>query len=234
MPTGIFITFEGIDGSGKTTQLRRLATWLESQGAEVIVTRQPGGTDTGGHIRSLLLDAASTGISPHCELGLMFSDRAQALAEIIQPALAEGKIVLCDRYTDSTEAYQGGGRELGSDLVLDLHRSLCQDIWPDITILLLPDFKASLKRARARRAPAGVDESRFEREQDGFYHRVYDKYCEIATRESRRVIPFTCNCAIDVVHQEIVDVIGPLLVSRQAIPMMGNTETFDSKFAVRD
>ena len=118
---GFFITFEGLDGSGKSTQLRKLAEWLEAEGEDVVVTRQPGGTRIGDRIRALLLDSRTENLAARAELGLMFSDRAQAIAEIIQPALAQGKIVLCDRYTDSTEAYQGGGRELGSELVLQLH-----------------------------------------------------------------------------------------------------------------
>lgn len=222
MPKGLFITFEGIDGSGKTTQLRTLADWLQAQGAPVLSTRQPGGTTTGGLIRNLLLDAKNTGISPYCEMGLMFSDRAQALAEVIQPAVEEGKIVLCDRYTDSTEAYQGGGRELGSEMVLDLHRILCQNVWPDLTILLLPEFKMSLKRARARQG--GTDESRFEQEQDAFYHRVFDKYCEIAVREPQRVIPITCNGSMEDVHEEILRALlpfmTPYLASSPTVPSL--------------
>jgi dTMP kinase len=216
MPKGTFITFEGIDGSGKTTQVRMLAQRLESQGLSVLTTRQPGGTQTGGHIRALLLDAKTTALSPCCEMGLMFADRAQALVEIIQPAIEAGKVVLCDRYTDSTEAYQGGGRQLGSSMILDLHRLLCQDIWPDLTIFLLPEFKSSMKRARSREWGPGVDESRFEREHDDFYHRVFDKYCEIADREQNRVVVISCNGSMSEVHEEIVNIVLPILSSHIA------------------
>ena len=120
MPRGLFITFEGLDGSGKTTQINRLAAWLKKRGHGALITRQPGGTATGDRIRALVLDSRSTGLAPMCEMALMFADRAQAIAEVIEPALAAGKIVLCDRFTDSTEAYQGGGRELGSEIVLEL------------------------------------------------------------------------------------------------------------------
>ena len=119
MCRGFFVTFEGLDGSGKSTQLRKLAQWLETEGRQVTVTRQPGGTRIGDRIRALLLDSRTETVAPRTELGLMFSDRAQGIAEIIQPALHRGNVVLCDRYTDSTEAYQGGGRQLGSEIVLD-------------------------------------------------------------------------------------------------------------------
>src|SRR6202046_4896723 len=128
MPRGHFITFEGLDGSGKTTQLRRLATALEAEGHTVVTLRQPGRTALGDRIRSVLLDSRSEAalgpISPIAELTLMFADRAQAIAEVIEPALAAGHIVLCDRYTDSSEAYQGGGRQLGSQRILDLHAAV--------------------------------------------------------------------------------------------------------------
>src|SRR5271165_5148905 len=120
MPRGLFITFEGLDGSGKTTQISRLAAWLRKRnpagsGLDLVLTRQPGGTETGDRIRAFVLDSRSHGLAPMAEMALMFADRAQAIAEVIQPALDAGKIVLCDRFTDSTEAYQGGGREPGSD-----------------------------------------------------------------------------------------------------------------------
>src|SRR5215470_6366623 len=112
---GKFITLEGLDGCGKSTQLERLATALRAQGLDVVVTREPGGTTTGEKIRHVLLDSATLGLSPWAEMALMFASRAQHLSEIILPAIHAGKIVLCDRFTDSTEAYQGGGRKLGSE-----------------------------------------------------------------------------------------------------------------------
>ena len=125
MARGLFITLEGLDGSGKTTQINRLAEWLKKRGHHPILTRQPGGTPTGDRIRALLLDSRSTALSHQAEMALMFADRAQAIAEVIQPALDAGQIVVCDRFTDSTEAYQGGGRQIGSAVVLDLHRLIC-------------------------------------------------------------------------------------------------------------
>jgi len=190
MPRGLFITLEGLDGSGKTTQISRLSAWLKKRGHAPVVTRQPGGTATGDRIRELALDSRSTGLAPMAEMALMFADRAQAIAEVIQPALAAGRIVLCDRFTDSTEAYQGGGRELGSETVLELHRLICGNLQPDLTLLLLPDLGASLRRARRRNQRTaeekGPDEGRFEQEQDAFYGRVWQKFREIARRAWRK------------------------------------------------
>ena len=208
MSRGFFVTFEGLDGSGKSTQLRKLAHWLEQRGQAVTATRQPGGTPVGDRIRALLLDSRTAGLAPRTELGLMFSDRAQSIAEVILPALDRGEIVLCDRFTDSTEAYQGGGRQLGSEVVLKLHADLCGNLMPDLTFLLLPDFTRSLERARrrnARKSGDGADENRFEREDELFYRRVYDKYREIAAREPARVVSIEGDQGIDEIHRRIVE-----------------------------
>jgi dTMP kinase len=216
MPRGSFITFEGLDGSGKSTQLRLLKQWLEANGFTVTPTRQPGGTRLGDRIRTLLLDSRTASISSRAELGLMFSDRAQSIAEVIEPALQAGHIVLCDRFTDSSEAYQGGGRQLGSAIVLDLHAALCGGLQPDMTLLLLPDFQISLARARQRNlravAATGTDENRFEKENSVFYQRVFDKYLEIAAREPARVVPIDCDGSIEEVHQRIVQVVQTRLL----------------------
>jgi dTMP kinase len=211
MPRGLFVTFEGLDGSGKSTQLRRLKDRLEADGFAVTATRQPGGTRVGDRIRALLLDTRTDNVSSLAELGLMFSDRAQAIAEVIEPALVAGKIVLCDRFTDSSEAYQGGGRQLGSQVVHDLHAALCGGLQPDLTLLLLPDFDLSLTRARRRNqravAATGSDENRFETESSAFYRRVFDKYREIAAREPLRVVVIDNDGSIDEVHRHIVQVV---------------------------
>jgi dTMP kinase len=230
MPRGLFITLEGLDGSGKTTQIKRLAAWLEKRGLDkrgpekrgqkVVVTRQPGGTPTGDRIREILLDARSTGLAPMAEMALMFADRAQAIAGVIETALASGAVVLCDRFTDSTEAYQGGGRQLGSEAVLELHRLICGNLQPDLTLLLLPSFDASLSRARRRNTRAeeqtGKNEGRFETEQDEFFHRVWEKYCEIAAREPQRVVRIEGDLSIDEVHEKIVEVVAERLLSAKA------------------
>jgi len=215
MPRGYFITFEGLDGSGKTTQLRRLATSLEAEGHTVVTLRQPGGTLLGDRIRSVLLDSTSEAalgpIAPAAEMALMFADRAQSIAEIILPALAAGSIVLCDRYTDSSEAYQGGGRQLGSKRIRAMHAAACDNLQPDLTILLLPSLEASLKRARRRNQrhveKQGADENRFEREPDAFYRRIYEKYEEIADREPHRVIPIRDNLTIDEIQTRIHEIV---------------------------
>ena len=208
MRRGFFITFEGLDGSGKTTQLRQLAASLESRGERVTVTRQPGGTHFGDCLRSLLLDPAGGSIAPRAEMALMFADRAQSIAEIIEPALERGEIVVCDRFTDSTEAYQGGGRELGSEIVLAMHQAVCGGLKPDLTLLLLPDLAASLARARHRNQRSvrrqGKDEGRFEGEPDAFYQRVFSSYQAIALREPLRVVTIDGDQTIEQIHSTIV------------------------------
>jgi len=207
---GFFVTFEGLDGSGKSTQIRKLAAALEQRGHLVTVTRQPGGTRIGDRIRALLLDSRTEHLAPMTELGLMFSDRAQAIAEVIRPALETGRVVLCDRYTDSTEAYQGGGRQLGSDVVLRMHAAMCGGLDPDLTILLLAHFSRSLQRARRRNdrtASAGTDEGRFEREDEAFHRRVYDKYQEIAARDTHRVVVIEGDQSIEAIHRQILELV---------------------------
>src|ERR1700722_3770700 len=204
MSLGFFLTFEGLDGSGKSTQLRKLAEWLEAEGHQVTVTRQPGDTRIGERIRSLILDSRTENLAPKAELGLMFSDRAQGIAEIIEPALAQGRIVLCDRFTDSTEAYQGGGRQLGSEVVLNLHAAMCGNLQPDLTILLLPDFENSLRRARSRNtrnARNGKDENRFEKEDENFDRRVWNAFRQIAAREPVRVVAIESDAGVAEVHE---------------------------------
>jgi dTMP kinase len=224
MPRGYFITFEGLDGSGKTTQLRRLATSLEAEGRTVITLRQPGSTALGDRIRSILLDSRSEAafgpIAPSAEMALMFADRAQSIAEVILPALAAGSIVLCDRYTDSSEAYQGGGRQLGSERILAMHAAACDNLQPDLTLLLLPSLESSLRRARRRNQrhveKQGTDENRFERESDDFYRRIYDKYEEIAAREPHRVAAIREDASIDHIEELIRTIVRSRLDHAEA------------------
>ena len=208
---GFFITFEGLDGSGKTTQLRRLAQHLTNTGRTVLTLRNPGSTPLGERIRTILLDSRSEAalgpIAPHAELALMFADRAQSIAGVILPALEAGTIVLCDRFTDSSEAYQGGGRGLGSEPILALHKALCANLQPDLTLLLLPNLQTSLNRARRRNERhiqlEGTDENRFEREPDDFYARIHAAYLAIAVRESQRVLAITDDASIDLIELQI-------------------------------
>jgi dTMP kinase len=150
-------------------------------------------------------------------MALMFADRAQAIAEIIEPALATGRVVLCDRFTDSTEAYQGGGRQLGSERVLELHHLICGGLRPDLSLLLLPSLQSSLSRARHRNertaAQTGKDENRFEQEQGEFFKRVWEKYSEIARREPDRVVLIEGNLSVDEAHEQIVEAVSERLVA---------------------
>ena len=215
MSRGFFITFEGLDGSGKTTQLRRLGAVLTAEGRRVVSLRQPGGTVLGDRIRGVLLDSRSEaemgGIAPAAEMALMFADRAQSLAQVIHPALAEGAVVLCDRYTDSSEAYQGAGRGIGAERVREMHRVVCEGFQPDLTVLLLPPLEGSLARARRRNERnvrvRGTDENRFEREGDEFYGRVYAQYQEIARREPQRVVAIEDELGIEEIAEKVLAVV---------------------------
>lgn len=219
MARGFFITFEGLDGSGKTTQLKRLAARLRARNLPVETLRQPGATALGDRIRSILVDSATDTtigpIAPLAELALMFADRAQAIAEVIEPGLAAGKILLCDRYTDSSEAYQGAGRGLGSAAVLAMHHVVCGTFQPDLTILLLPPLEASLRRARRRNLrhieQEGTDENRFERESDAFYGRIHRAYEAIAQREPDRVVMIANDSSIDAIEVCIAAVVDERL-----------------------
>jgi dTMP kinase len=214
---GKFITFEGLDGTGKSTQMRKLAAKLRAAGHKVVETREPGGTATGEKIRRVLLDSKTHGLSPMAEMALMFASRAQHIAEVIQPALEHGQIVLCDRFTDSTEAYQGSGRKLGSDAVLELHRILCGDLQPDLTILLDSDPGKSIGRARRRNQGAAdranksavkhTDENRFEQETRAFFARVHDGYRAIAAREPQRVVAVDASGTPAQTHRRIMEVV---------------------------
>ncbi|MEO6924396.1 MAG: dTMP kinase [Bryocella sp.] len=223
MTRGNFITFEGLDGSGKTTQLRKLEARLTAEGREVVSLRQPGGTSLGDRIRSVLLDSRTEselgGIAPEAEMALMFADRAQSLQQVIRPALAEGKVVLCDRYTDSSEAYQGAGRGLGSERIRTMHEAVCNGFQPELTILLLPPLAGSLARARRRNDRnvklRGTDENRFEREGEEFFGRIYAQYQEIARRESSRVVVIEDELGIDAIADTVWNVVRERIAGNQ-------------------
>ena len=201
---GKFITFEGLDGCGKSTQLERLAAVLRRRKFDVVTTREPGGTEIGERIRAVLLDSRTAGLDAHAEMALMFASRAQLIEQVILPALEAGKWVLSDRYTDSTEAYQGAGRRLGSEGVLRVHQVVCRGLWPDLTILMDTDAGSSVARARRRNKGAGQDENRFEKESHAFFTRVRNAYLEIARREPKRVALVNARPPIEAVHREIL------------------------------
>ncbi len=178
MTRGRFITFEGPEGSGKSTQLKLLVERLRATGRDVVETQEPGGTAIGRQIRGILLDPASTALRPTAELLLMFASRAQNVDEVILPALAAGKIVLCDRFTDSTLAYQGAGRGLGADVVYDLDRIACRGLIPHLTLLIDIDTETGLARA---------EQTRMEEQPVAFHRTVRDTFRQLATDESRRI-----------------------------------------------
>jgi dTMP kinase len=215
---GRFITIEGLDGCGKSTQLRRLAEVLRGEGLEVVETREPGGTVIGDQIRGLLLDSRTKGMSPWAELALMFASRAQQIDEVILPSLQSGKWVLCDRFTDSSEAYQGGGRKLGSEPVLRIHEVICRGLQPDLTIYMDSDVEHSVNRARRRNQRATdaayADENRFEQESRAFFERVQQAFRAIAKREPERVVGFDARQSSDVVHPQIVAAVRQRLLGR--------------------
>ena len=203
---GKFITFEGLDGCGKTTQLKKLAETLQARGIEVVATREPGGTAIGERVRAVLLDSRTEGMAPLAELALMFGARAQHIHQVIEPALKAGKWVLCDRFTDSSEADQGGGRQLGSQNVLTLHKVLCGGLQPDLTLLLLADPRKSVQRARGRnqRNRHIADEGRFEMEKGAFFERVFRAYQNIARRDAKRVVKIVSTHTIPEVQAEVL------------------------------
>jgi dTMP kinase len=210
---GKFITIEGLDGTGKSTQMHKLAAALRAAGHNVVETREPGGTPTGEKIRKVLLDSGTARLAPLAEMALMFASRAQHIAEVIEPALAAGGIVLCDRFTDSTEAYQGSGRKLGSEPVRELHRVLCGNLQPDLTLLLDSNPQASLSRARRRNrrvsksASRRHDENRFEQETRAFFARVREGYLAIAKREPGRVVMVDARGTPEQTHQGILEAV---------------------------
>lgn len=215
--SGRFITFEGLDGCGKSTHLERLAKVLRADGLSVITTREPGGTAIGERIRSVLLDSRTQNLTPTAELALMFASRAQQLSEVVRPALAQGSWVLCDRYTDSSEAYQGYGRRLGSESVLTMHKVVCAGFWPDLTIMLDSDPAASVARARRRNLSLQnvdqQDENRFEQENRSFFDRVHEGFLAIAKRETQRVVLIDARRKIEAVHSDVVAAVRKHLLS---------------------
>jgi len=205
---GLFISFEGLDGSGKTTQMRRLAKRLRARGHVVLETVEPGGTEIGGKIRQVLLDAANQELSPTAELLLYFASRAQNVDERISPALRRGEIVLADRFTDSTLVYQGCGRGLGAETVLALDRIACRGLKPDLTLLVDIDVETSLARARARNAAQPAGETRMDEQSLEFHRKVYEAYQALAAGEPERIRRIDGRAAIEEIELAIWDVVS--------------------------
>jgi len=181
MPQGYFISLEGGEGAGKSTQNRRIVQWLSEHGHAVVETREPGGTVISEQIRRLLLDTRNAGLNPIAELLLMFAARSQLVQDVIRPALAAGKVVVCDRFTDASYAYQGGGRELGAETVARVEKLVLDDLQPDLTLLFDVPVETGMKRA-ARRGEA----DRFEAESLRFFERVRSAYLARAEADSGR------------------------------------------------
>ncbi|MGA2194088.1 MAG: dTMP kinase [Bryobacteraceae bacterium] len=205
---GLFITFEGMDGSGKTTQMHRLAARLRSMGRTVLETAEPGGPPIAMKIRRILLDAANQELSPVTEILLYFASRAQNVDEWIAPALARGEIVLSDRFTDSSLVYQGGGRNLGPEAVAALERIACRGLKPDLTLLVDVDAESSLARARARNAAAPHCETRLDDESIEFHRAVWDAYHALAAAEPERVKIVDGRTDIDALERAVWEIVS--------------------------
>jgi dTMP kinase len=205
---GFFITFEGMDGSGKTTQMHRLAARLRSLGHTVVETVEPGGPPISMKIRRILLDSANQELSPSAELFLYFASRAQNVDEWVLPALARGEIVLSDRFTDSSLVYQGAGRGLGAEAVAALESVACRGLKPDLTILVDVDPEASLARARARNVIEPHCETRMDDQALEFHRKVYDAYHALAAREPNRVKLVNGRADIDTIEREIWSIVS--------------------------
>jgi len=200
-PKGLFLSFEGIDGAGKSTQIRRLAARLQNAGREVICTVEPGGTRIGTRIREVLLDPATPELSPTTELLLYFAARAQNVDQVIRPALERGAIVVSDRFTDSSLAYQGAARGLGEEIVLSLDRVACRGLKPDLTIVLDIDTATSATRV--------LSKDRLEGEPDEFRRRVREAYLSMVKAEPRRFRQIDGTGTEDAIESAIWECVSP-------------------------
>ena len=202
MTRGLFITFEGADGCGKTTQIELLDKYLREKGRQILLTREPGAKGLGIKLREILLNYDGE-VSPRCESFLFLADRAQHVDCIIKPALKEGKIILCDRYTDSTAAYQGYGRELDLDRINMLNDIATGGLKPDLTIVFDVDVETSMKRV-------GKEKDRMESAGVEFFNKVRKGYLEIAKKEPERVKVINSFDTIENIHKKVVELVGKL------------------------
>ncbi len=204
MPKGLFITFEGIDGSGKSTMLKKLAAHIQGLGLDVVCTREPGGSRLGRELRRLLLDSAYGSLDQRTETLFFAADRACHCTETIVPALAAGKIVLSDRYTDSTLAYQGGGRGLDPDLLQQLNAFATNGLQPDLTLLFTVGGETALLRQ-------GRSKDRMEREDTDFFQRVAQAYCQLAAAEPARIRVIDGELSPGRVFSQVLAEVAPFL-----------------------
>lgn len=207
---GYFITFEGVEGCGKTTQIRLLAKRLAADEVRTTLTREPGGCPIADKIRSILLDAENRALSPLSELLLYAAARAQHVTEVISPALGAGQVVLCDRFSDATVAYQSFGRGIERDTIDNLNRYACQGVTPDLTVLVDCDAAVGLERARRRiEATSGPREERFELEALTFHQRVRSGYLQLASEQPERFIIIDGAASIEAISAAIIRQVLP-------------------------
>ena len=209
---GVFVTFEGPDGSGKSTQLRLLAERLRTGGREVLETVEPGGTPIGAQIRRILLDPNNRELCPTAELLLMFASRAQNVDQWILPALGRGEIVLCDRFTDSSLVYQGAARGLGAEVVYEVDRIACRGLIPNLTLVIDIDTETGLQRARSRNQETHAAESRIDEQAVSFHRKVRDAYHQLAADEPGRVLLIDGARPEAVVAQDVWQAVEKLLI----------------------
>ncbi len=209
---GTFITFEGIDGSGKSTQLRLLANFLQHEGCEVMLTREPGGTPVGNRLRAALLDAHEE-VDPLTELLVFAADRAQHVRRVLRPALESGQIVFSDRYADATRAYQGAGRGFSPELIEEIIQLATEGLKPDLTVLF--DLPIEDSTARTRRRGNGTQQGdRLDAENDEFHTRVREAYLQLAESDSDRIKIVNTNQPPELTHQRVKEIIVPFLKGR--------------------
>jgi dTMP kinase len=214
--TSAFITFEGIDGCGKSTQMRMLASHLRLQGREVVTTREPGGTQLGTRIRKVLLDAEEQ-VDPLAELLLYAADRAHHVRTLVRPALDSGHIVLSDRYADATVAYQGAGRGFPSELISEIVALATGGLMPDLTLIFDLTVDESQRRA-ARRPRKGVKQhDRLDAEDAAFHTRVRDAYLKIAAAEPDRVHIVDASGSVQETHAQVVRIVMPFIEQRSEV-----------------
>lgn len=210
--TGTFITFEGIDGSGKTTQLRLLQNFLKEAGCEVLLTREPGGTPVGNRLRAALLDAQEE-VDPLTELLVFAADRAQHVRRVLRPALEAGQVVFSDRYADATTAYQGAGRGFSPELISEIIELATEGLKPDLTVLF--DLSVEDSTARTRRRGDGKQQGdRLDAENAEFHTRVRDAYLRIAAAEPERVKIVSTNQPKELTQERLKDIVIPFLRTR--------------------
>ncbi|HEY6231941.1 MAG TPA: dTMP kinase [Pyrinomonadaceae bacterium] len=213
--SGTFITFEGIDGSGKSTQLRLLATFLRQSGCDVLLTREPGGTPVGNRLRAALLDAEGE-VDPVTELLVFAADRAQHVRRVLRPALALGQVVFSDRYADATAAYQGAGRGFSRALISEIIELATEGLKPDLTLLF--DLSVDDSIARTRRRLHTQPGDRLDSENAEFHERVRHAYLQLAKAEPQRIKVIKTNQPLDSTQERVKEIVLPFLRSRGHLP----------------